>query len=130
MAAWATTAQYVVRQSLDRAVATGYIRLDRHVVSPPHDCGKNVWSGLTDTSARVSLVPKAGEAAVGPTAGAQGDLLIGTITCEWDAIKRRLLLVDSTPNHASGAISLESPSIFDDTFRIKLAMPCSALSLA
>ena len=75
---------------------------------------------LTDTSARVSLVPKSGEATVGPTAGAHGDLLIGTITSEWDAIKRRLVLVDSTPNHAVGAIALESPSIFDDTFRIKL----------
>jgi len=75
---------------------------------------------LTDTRARVSLVPQRGEAAVGPTAGAQGDLLIGTITSEWDAIKRRLVLVDSTPNLAVGAIALESPSIFDDTFRIKL----------
>lgn len=75
---------------------------------------------LTSTSARVSLVPQGGDAPVGPAAGAQADPLIGTITSEWDAIKRRLLLVDSTPNHAAGAIALESPSIFDDTFRIKL----------
>jgi hypothetical protein len=75
---------------------------------------------LTSTSARVSMISQ-GDLPVGPVQAADPvGTHIGTITSEWDAIKRRLLLIDSTPNHAAGTIALESPSVLDDTFRIKL----------
>jgi len=76
--------------------------------------------GMFSTSARVSIV-SAGEAP-GPSVQAPGDqhLNLGTISSEWDAIKRRLVVVDSTPHHAAGSIAIESPSVLDDTFRIKL----------
>ena len=76
--------------------------------------------GLASTSARVSLVSQ-GALPAGPVqATGELNLLLGTVISEWDVIKRRLLLIDSTPNHAAGTIVLESPSVFDDTFRIKL----------
>lgn len=77
---------------------------------------------MTSTSASVSMISQ-GHLPVGPVdtqANNHVNTHIGTITSEWDAVKRRLLLIDSTPNHAAGTIALESPSVLDDTFRIKL----------
>ena len=76
--------------------------------------------GVMSTSARVSFVCRAEQQ--GPAVQAPGDpqLHLGSIVSEWDAVKRRLVMVDATPNHAAGTIALESPSVLDDTFRIKL----------
>jgi hypothetical protein len=75
--------------------------------------------GVMSTSARVSFVCQAEPP--GPAVQARGDYLkLGTIVSEWDAVKRRLVVVDATPNHAAGTIALESPSVLDDTFHIKL----------
>ena len=75
--------------------------------------------GLTSSAACVSLC-RPGPGPAGPVWAASALQFdrIGTVDSEWHAIKRRLVLRDAIPNHAAGTVALESPSVFDDTFRI------------